>query len=425
VTATSAISLADVDLTDQDAFQRAVPYDWFRLLRERAPVHWNPERSGRGFWSVTRYADVVAVSRDTATYSSERGASALEDLEPDALEARKSMIDMDPPGHTRLRRKVAPEFTRRGVSHYEQLVRETVTEVLDAALPKGEFDFVPDVATEVPIRVLCRILGVPERDERRLVELGDRMFGNTDPDIADVLLDSPASEQYRLVPFRSPAALEMHDYARWLARQHLADPGADLMSRLVRSDNSGPALVGKELDAMFLLLVVAGNETTRSALALGLQAFVENPEQWDAVRRGDARGLDSAVEEVLRFTTPLHHFRRTATRDTVLGGTSITEGDKVVVWFTSANRDEEVYADPDAFDVTRDPNPHVAFGRGGPHRCIGEHLARLEIRIVLEQLLARTERFEVVGSPRRVRSNFSNALTSLPVRVVGARSAGG
>jgi cytochrome P450 len=194
------------------------------------------------------------------------------------------------------------------------------------------------------------------------------------------------------------------------------------VSRLVQGRSNSRPLAPRELDAMFLLLVVAGNETTRSALALGIQAFAEHPDQWDRARAVGLDGLPAVVEEVLRFTTLLHHFRRTATRDVELRGRQIAAQDKVVVWFTAANRDEEVFDEPDQFDVTRHPNPHVAFGRGGPHRCIGEHLARLEIRVAIEELLRRTERIEVTGKPERVRSNFTNSLKSLPVRVVGARS---
>ena len=404
-----------IDLTDQDEFQRRVPHDWFTWLRENAPVHWNPEPNGRGFWAITRHQDVVAISRDTDTFSSEIGASALEDLEPDALEARKSMIDMDPPGHTALRRRLTPEFTRRAVADYELRVRHTVHEVLDAALPKVEFDFVHDVAATIPIRVLCDILGVPAGDQKLLVDLGDRMFGNTDPQVADVLLDSEASEQFRLLPFRSPAAAEMFEYSRWLAAQRLDAPRDDLVSHLVHGRAGAPPLRDRDFDAMFLLLVVAGNETTRSALALGIQAFAEHPAAWERVRESGGHELPLAVEELLRYTTPLHHFRRTATRDVVLHDTQIAEGDKVVVWFTAANRDDAVFDRPDELDVTRASNPHTSFGRGGPHRCIGEHLARLEIAVTLDELRRRVGRIEVVGEPVRVRSNFTNALRVLPV----------
>ncbi|MQY02691.1 cytochrome P450 [Actinomadura macrotermitis] len=408
----TAETLATIDLTDNDRYAEAVPYADFDLLRREDPVHWHPERDGPGFWAVTRHDDVVAVSRDTAVYSSQFGATALEDLAPDALAARRSMIDTDPPEHTRLRRLLTADFTRRQVAGYGDRVRDTVRAVLDTALPHTTFDLVERVATAIPIRVLCQILGVPQDDEALLIELGDRMIANTDPDLAEVLLDSPASDAYRLLPFRSPAALDMHAYSRRLHDRRRVAPRGDLVSRLATA-----GLTGQEEDAMFLLLIVAGNETTRSALSLGVQAFLEHPGEWERLReRPDL--LDSAVEEVLRWTTPLHHFRRTATRDAVLRGRRIRAGDKVVVWYTSANRDEAVFKDPYAFDVGRYPNPQIAFGRGGPHRCLGEHLARLEIRTVLAELLRRGVRLEAAGPAARIRSNFTNGLKRLPVRVV-------
>ena len=412
------VDLDRIDLTDQDLFAERVPHAEFAALRRHDPVHWQPERSGRGFWAVTRYEDVVAVSRDTATFSSQTGASALEDLAPDALAARRSLIDMDPPGHTQLRRIVTPDFTRRATATYQQRVRDIVTAVLDRALPLETFDFVEQVATAIPIRVLCQLLGVPPEDEALMIELGDRMIANTDPDLTDVLLDSPDSERYRLLPFRSPASLQMHAYAQRLAGERNQEPRADVLTKLVSARVNGSPLPQREIDAMFLLLIVAGNETTRSALSLGIQMFLANPDRWEQARGLDGAGLDRAVEELLRWTTPLHHFRRTATRDVELRGRQIRAGDKVVVWYSSANRDDEVFTEPDAVDLGRDPNPHVTFGRGGPHRCLGEHLARLELRVVLTELLGRAERLEPAGPARRIRSNFTNGLKSLPVHAV-------
>ena len=421
--------LTTVDLTDHDVFAAAVPHAYFAHLRRHDPVHWTPQSStqqpstpgyaSRGFWSVTRYEDIVEVSRDVETYSSQVGASALEDLEPDALEARRSMIDVDPPEHTVLRRAVTHPFTRRAVSGYTDRVRAVVTEVLDGALaPEGEFDAVEEIAVKIPIRVLCQILGVPREDEHLLVTLGDRMIANTDPDLTDVLFDGADSDDHRLLPFRNPASLEMHAYGRSIARLRAADPRDDLVSHLVNGARGRDRLVGRDFDAMFLLLVVAGNETTRSALSLGVQAFLDHPQEWERLRRLGPQALPAATEEVLRFTTPLHHFRRTATRDATLAGRPIAAGDKVVVWYPSANRDGTVFADPDRFDVARDPNPHVSFGRGGPHRCVGEHLARLEIRITLEELLLRVRHLEQAGPASRVRSTFVNGLKALPVRAV-------
>jgi len=417
---TAAGALGAVDLSDHDAFVERVPYDWFDLLRRTDPVHWQPERDGRGFWAVTSHADVVAVSQDWATFSSETGASALEDLAPDALDARRSMIDTDPPAHTDLRGLVSVPFTLRSVREYEELVRQVSRQVLAAALTRDRFDFVEQVAAAVPIKVLCRLLGAPEEDEGLLIALGDQMIANTDPDLASVLLDGGQSEQYRLLPFRSPAALEIFDYSRRLAAARRRQPRPDLMTALVQGAIGGRPLPQREIDAMFLLLVVAGNETTRQAIALGVQALLEHPGQIAVLQDADDRGWRLAVEELLRWTTPLHHFRRTATRDAVLGGQHIAAGDKVVVWYTSANRDESVFPGPYRLDLRRSPNPHTTFGRGGPHRCLGEHLARLELRVLLRELLPTLPRLRPDGPPARIRSNFTNGLKRFPVRLAAS-----
>lgn len=415
------VDLSHVDLIDNDRYAEAVPYADFDLLRRADPVHWHPEPNGPGFWAVLRHDDVMAVSRDTATYSSETGATALEDLAPDALAARKSLLDMDPPRHTALRRTLVADFTRRQALRHEEQLREVIRPLVRGALARGTFDAVDDLATAVPIRVLCRMLGVPAADEPRMVELSDRLIANTDPDLSEIQPDSPESDRYRLLPFRSPAALEMHAYARALRADRAEHPQDDVVTRLGQARIDGLPLTEAEFQAMFLLLLVAGNETTRSALSLGIQALVAHPAQWELLRAG--ADLDRAVEEILRWTTPLHHFRRTATRDTELRGRHIRAGDKVVIWYTSANRDENVFRAPYDFDITRDPNPHLAFGRGGPHRCLGEHLARVEIRLVLEEFLALGVTLHADGPARRVRSNFTNGLKSLPVRVSGFRQA--
>jgi cytochrome P450 len=412
------IDLSEVDLSDIDTFGERVPYEWFDLLRRADPVHWQPERQGRGFWAVTAHADVVSVSRDWVTFSSETGASALEDLAPDALAARRSMIDTDPPRHTQQRSVVSEPFTVRSVRDYEELVEAVSRQVLGRALTRERFDFAEQVAAAVPIKVLCRLLGVPEEDEGLLIRLGDQMIANADPDLAAVLLDGGQSEQYRLLPFRSPAALEMFEYSQGLAAERRRQPGPDLMSALVHGSLGGAPLPPHEIDVMFLLLVVAGNETTRQAIALGVQALLDHPDQVAVLQEADDRGWRLAIEELLRWTTPLHHFRRTATRAAELGGKTIAAGDKVVVWYTSANRDEAVFGDPYRLDLRRSPNPHTTFGRGGPHRCLGEHLARLELRVLLRELLPVLPRLEPDGPPARIRSNFANGLKRFPVRIL-------
>ena len=414
-------TLDEIDLGN-DAFVERVPHETFALLRREAPVWWYEWPGGRGFWCVTKHADVVAVSRDTKTFSSAQGAN-LEDLDEEMLSARRSMLETDPPRHTRLRGLVGPPFTPRAVKAYELALRELSREILDRALPLGEFDFVEEIAKELPIRVLARLLGTPETDTDRLIDWGDRMIANTDPDYADVLHDSPESEAYRLVPFRSPAALELFEYGHALAAQRRAEPRDDLVSKLVNAEIDGERLTEREFDTMFLLLVVAGNETTRQAIAHGMQALVEHPEQWARVRDDRELMWERGADEILRWSSPVLHFRRTATVDTEVRGQAVTAGDKVVVWYVSANFDEEVFDAPERFELGRSSNRHVTFGGGGPHYCLGAHLAKLEVQVLFDELLPRLDTLELTGPVERVRTNFTNAIKRMPVRVT-ARGVG-
>jgi cytochrome P450 len=409
------LRLEDVDL-ENDVFADRFPHETFALLRREAPVWWYDWPLGRGYWCITKHADVVAVSRDTKTFTSEQGAN-LEDLDEEQRVARQSMLETDPPRHTRLRGLVGPPFTPRGVKAYELALRELTTEVLDRALPLREFDFVEEIAKQLPIRVLVRLLGAPEQDNDRLIDWGDRMIGNTDPELADVLHDSPESDRYRLLPFRSPAALELFDYGHRLAAERRRVPADDLVSKLVHAEIDGEQLTEREFDTMFLLLVVAGNETTRQAIAHGVLALVEHRDQWDRLRSDPELLWTAGADEILRWSSPVLHFRRTATRDVELRGQTIAAGDKVVVWYGSANFDEEVFSDPLDFDVTRKPNPHVTFGGGGPHYCLGAHLARLEVQVMFDLLLPRLADLELTAPPERMRTNFTNALKRMPVRV--------
>jgi cytochrome P450 len=395
-----------IDLSDHDAFVEAVPHEAFAALREHDPVHWNPEPEGPGFWAVTRYGDIRAVHRDVGTYSSEIGGTSLEDLEPEYIEARKSMLDMDPPRHDELRGLIARRFTPRAVGVWEEQVRTVTREVLDRALPMGEFDFVAEIASEIPMQVFAEILGVPQDERRVIIEIGDRLLGNADPEYA-----VPPDDAHRHLPFSSPAALEMFEFGRRLAAQRRKDPRNDIITQLAFEP-----LTQQEFDVYFVLLATAGNETTRHTITHGLLGLLEHPEELARLRDDPTLGK-SAAEEMLRWATPVHHFRRTAAVDTELAGTEITAGDKVTTWFVSGNRDESVFEDPYRFDVGRSPNPHMAFGPGGIHHCMGAHLAKMEVRIAFEELLARTDRIELTGPPERLRSNFFNGIKRLPVRV--------
>jgi cytochrome P450 len=395
-----------IDLSDHDAFVEAVPHEAFAALREHDPVHWNPEPDGPGFWAVTRYGDIRAVHRDVGTYSSEIGGTSLEDLEPEYIEARKSMLDMDPPRHDELRGLIARRFTPRAVGVWEEQVRKVTREVLDRALPMGEFDFVAEIASEIPMQVFAEILGVPQDERRVIIEIGDRLLGNADPEYA-----VPPDDAHRHLPFSSPAALEMFEFGRRLAAQRRKEPRNDIITQLAFEP-----LTQQEFDVYFVLLATAGNETTRHTITHGLLALLEHPEELARLRDDPSLGR-SAAEEMLRWATPVHHFRRTAAVDTELAGTEIKAGDKVTTWFVSGNRDGTVFEDPYRFDVGRTPNPHMAFGPGGIHHCMGAHLAKMEVRIAFEELLSRTDAIELAGTPERLRSNFFNGVKRLPVRV--------
>jgi len=409
---------AAADLNDLDMWARGVPYAEFTRLRREAPVSWHEEPApNSGFWSVSGYQDIVTASRDTRTFSSSRGISFEEPTDED-MAARRTIIDTDPPEHTKLRKIVSGSFSQRAVAVYQHFVEGLTEQVLDDGLPAAggtAFDFVDAVAKEVPIRVLARIMGLPGDQLDQFIDLGDRLIANTDPDITDVVWGRDDTDAYRRFPFRSPYGKQLWDLGREVIRERLAEPGDDLLSTLLRAEVDGDRLTETDLDNFFSIMVIAGNETTRIAIAHGVLAFCQYPDQWDRLR-ADPQLLGTATDEVLRWSCPTHFMRRTATVATELGGARIRAGDKVVLWYVSGNRDESEFPSPDTFDVARAPNRHLSFGRGGPHLCLGAHLARLEVRVMLAALARRVAAFELAGRPRRIRSNFTNGLRELPVR---------
>jgi cytochrome P450 len=412
----STRSIDDVDLASHDSFVDEVPHWMFEVLRREDPVHWQAEPDGPGFWCITKYQDIERVHKDPATFSSELGGTSLEDIEnPEHLEARKSMLDMDPPRHNQLRAIVNKGFTPRAVRAYEESIRELFRTILDQALAKGRFDFVRDVAAELPMRVFAEMLGAPQEDRRYIVELGDRLLGASDPEYA-----SPEElEANRHLPFSSPVALEMFEYGRRLRDARRAEPREDIVTKLAFAEVDGVPLTEREYDVYFILLATAGNETTRHTISHGLLALMEHPGEL-ARLRSDPGLSATAAEEILRWATPVHHFRRTAARDVELGGKLIRRGDKVATWFVSGNRDEDVFDRPHVFDIARHPNPHMTFGPGGVHFCIGAHLAKLEVRIAFEELIPRLRSIELAGPVDRLRSNFFNGIKRMPVRVEAA-----
>jgi cytochrome P450 len=404
-----------LDLTDPDVYRAGVPHATFQRLRDEDPVAWTEERDGSGFWSITRYADIVALNRDFRTFTSRHGIR-LEEMDEEEAEARRTMMEMDPPEHTRLRRLVQGGFTRRTVQSYEHAIRVLAQAVLEEALPQGRFDLVTDVARQLPMRMLGRLLGAPEEDYGYLVDRGDAMIGNTDPEFTDHVVDQTDTEGFRLMPFRSPAGIELFEYAQKLADDRRANPRDDVVTKMLAPTMDGEPLTDLEFKNLFTLMVAAGNDTTRYSMVGGIVALLDHPDQLALLQeRPDL--VPTAVEEMLRWTSVTMHFRRTAAKDVQVHDHTIRAGDKVVLWWISGDFDERQFPDPYRFDITRDPNEHLAFGRGGPHRCLGEWLARVEIRVLLEELLPQLDRLRVAGPAERLRSNFISGIKHLPVEV--------
>ena len=369
---------------------------------------------------MTRYADVLAVSRDHETFTVSQGIR-LEEMDADETASRRTMMEMDPPEHTRYRRLVSKPFSRREVYAYEAAIRGLARLVIDEIAARGAttFDFVEAIAKQLPMRMLGRLLGVPDEDGPWLVERGDALLGNTDPDFTTHPVDLVDTEEFRLLPFRSPAGIDLFRYAEEQARRRRAQPTDDVISDLLAPMVDGDHLTDQEFDNFFTLLVAAGNDTTRYTMTQGMLALMEHPEQLAALRDGRA-DMDTAVEEIVRWGTVTMHFRRTATRPTELAGRSLAAGDKVVMWFISADFDEAQFPDPYRFDIRRTPNDHVAFGRLSPHLCLGAHLARMELKVLYEELLPRLADIRPAGPVERLRSNFISGIKRLPVEVAWA-----
>lgn len=410
-------SASSINLADLDLFQNGAPWAAFAELREQNPVSWNEEEApNHGFWGVTKFHDIVSVLRDPETFTSERFTN-LEEVDPDQEEARRSLLETDGSRHRALRRLLQGQFTPAAVAKYETYLRGLTATTLDKAFAKGEFDFVQEVSADFPINVLVRLLDVPQEDAGQLIDWGNRMVGFDDPEHADLMMNDPESEKYRLVPFRSPAALEVYEYGDELARQRRGKDGTDLVSVLVNGEMSdGIPLTERDFHTNFLLLVVAGNETTRHTITHTMRNLIQHPDQL-ALLQENPDMIPWAVEEFLRYASPVYHFRRTATKDTEIRGQKIKAGDKVVPWFASGNRDTDIFANPDVFDVTRNPNEHMTFGRGGPHMCLGNALARIELRVMFEDLISRIDRVELTGEVDYLRSNFVHGIKRMPVKV--------
>jgi cholest-4-en-3-one 26-monooxygenase len=408
-----------VDLASSEVYERAIPHEYFGWLRENAPIHWQPPAptstslgllavEQEGFWVVSRHRDVIEVSLDQQRFSSERGTVLVQNLDDERIaQLRLWMINQDAPQHTKLRKLVNKGFTKRMIQDMESHIRTLSAEIVGRVAPKGECDFVASIASELPMLVIAELVGAPAADRDKLFRWSNRLIGFEDPDFND------AADT-------TDAMVEMLEYAGYLGKLRRSDPRNDLTSVLVHAEVDGHRLDELGFNMFFMLLVLAGNETTRNAISGGMQALSAHPDQRRRLL-DEPSLMTTATEEILRYVSPVITMRRTATCDTELAGQAIRENDKVVMFYPSANRDAEVFDEPDRFDITRDPNPHIAFG-WGPHFCLGASLARAEIRCLFAELLARLPDIEVSGPVRRLRSSTVNSIKSMPVRFTPERS---
>jgi len=397
----------DIDLSDPKTFLRGVPNEYFRVLREEAPVHWQDECEipaflpGPGYWALTRYEDVTFVSKHPEIFSTAVGTSVLNELRPrERAMAPQQLIQMDPPGHTELRNLMNAQFKPRAVRDTEAHMRKIVCETLDGLESQAECDFVDAVSAPISLRALTNFLGVPDKYTGRFYRWTNTTMRFGEPGIANLL-------RARF------ALLQIFLQSSLLARARRKKPATDAFSSLVNGEFKGKPLTRMMIQINFFLLIIAGNETTRNALSGGVQALCEHPEQFDRLRR-DPSLLPQAIEEMLRWVSPVMQFRRTATCDTKIGDQEIRKGQKVVMYYGAANRDPRIFENPEVFDITRKPNPHIAFGTG-THFCMGSHIAKLEMRVTLEEFLRRFPNMRLAGPPERLQSNFISGIKRLPI----------
>jgi methyl-branched lipid omega-hydroxylase len=417
------VDLDAVDLSDRDWWTGppSVRYATFAALRRERPFAFFAEPElpgipvGPGYWAVTRYADLEAISSQPALFCSGRGAVSIPDVPADLNEFYGSLISMDDPRHAKIRRIVSKAFTPRVLEQLVDGVRAVVDDVLararrTAEAQGGSIDVVADIAAPIPLRVICDMMGIPEADRPMVLAQSNVILSGGDPELVEDQ-DDPMTAVLQ-------AGIELAALMERLAAERLADPREDLTTALVTTEVDGERLSHQEIASFFILLLVAGNETTRNAISQGVLALAEHPEQ--RARWMADPGLDrTAVEEVVRWTSPVTWMRRTATRDGEVNGHRFSAGDKFLLFYAAANRDPAVFRDPEVFDLARDPNPHVGFGARGPHFCLGAHLARREIAVTFRALFDRLPDLEVAGPPDRLRSSFVNGVKRLPARLTG------
>ncbi|MEU9101224.1 cytochrome P450 [Streptomyces sp. NPDC048361] len=402
------------DFTDPDLLQSRVPHPEFAELRGTAPVWWCAQPNGiagfqdDGYWAVTRHADVKYVSTHPELFSSTTNTAVIrfnESISREQIDVQKLiMLNMDPPEHSRVRQIVQRGFTPRAIRSLENALRDRARSIVDAALSEanknnGAFDFVTNIAVELPLQAIAELIGVPQEDRTKIFDWSNKMAAYDDPEYA--ITEEIGAE----------AAMELVSYAMNLAAARKECPAKDIVSQLVAAEGEGN-LLSDEFGFFVILLAVAGNETTRNAISHGMHAFLTNPDQWELYKRERPA---TAAEEIVRWATPVVAFQRTATQDTELAGQKITAGDRVGIFYSSANNDPEVFEHPERFDITRDPNPHLGFGGGGPHFCLGKSLAVLEINLIFNAIADVLPDLRLAGEPRRLRSAWLNGIKGLAV----------
>jgi len=402
------MQLSDVNLVDLERFQRSVPHEMFELLRREKPVFWQDEPGGPGYWAITKYEDVKAISRNPGLFSSASRGALVREPDSHMLEVtRKIMLNMDPPQHRQYRNLVNKAFTPRMINALHRRIQDMVVEIVDGVIERGACDFVEDVAAQLPMLAICEMMGVPAEDRSRIYNLGNQMIGFDDPEL------QPDGTLVGEEQKNDEAFGEMFMYATKLRDRALAEPRDDLATGLVNAELDGEKLSEEEFQFFFLLLLVAGNETTRTVTSNGLLTLLDHPDQLAELRR-DQELLPSAVEEILRYSPAVHCFRRQAMAPTEIRGQDIAKDAKVVLWYPSANRDEEIFDDPQTFDIHRKPD-HLAFGVG-EHFCLGANLARMELQEIFRGITTRMHDIELVAPPRRLRSNFINGVKEAQIR---------
>jgi cholest-4-en-3-one 26-monooxygenase len=401
------LSFDKLDVISHASYKDGPPYELYRQLRAEAPVircrGMEPMYTDE-FWAITRHTDVVEVSRKFQTYSSAKKGSLMNEQATEIdNDAARLMIDLDPPDHTRLKTLVNRGFTPKAMRMLESHFRDVAVQLIEEALDEGSVEFVDKVSAELPLIAIAELVGIPVEDRRKVFDWSNAMIGSNDPEFnAD-----PAAGQI--------AATELYMYSNQLAIERRQNPKDDIITTLI-SEHDGDVLTEHEFDLFMLLLAVAGNETTRNGISHGVVAMIENRDEWRKMQ-ADPSLVPGAVEEILRWATPVNYFRRAATCDVELHGVTIKEGESVTMFYPSANRDESAFTNPDVFDITRTPNHHVTFGGGGPHFCLGANLARLEMRILFEELSRRTADIEFTGPVKKLQSSFIHGIKSLPVQL--------